>query len=344
MSSNEVFGAFVTHANYLRAFAHLSYSRSESRHHAYRAIVDRVLNSGILPSSRATDVDRRQIRASLENSWSTELLLTLGEHIVSDEEVIRLSNNWNVVQAYYVIYHSTQAVAVSKIHQRPTTHWKTQQFYYELFPRSRVCLPPWTLAFGYTGPLNIAENVTIDDQLHYWTTCTETTSWSLACKALRTTREETMPERIRKRRENKRVARRRAWQEKEDERLRLNRRPRQVPRFRLPQLTLAEKEDVRRRLRPFGLIDYLYRLRLRSNYEDSAMFIDGPEDEGSSEQVRSDLCLLASSTSLLCELYIMRLLGRALFVDWARHWLDRNTAPGLAVGLAERYVLLDMIN
>jgi hypothetical protein len=74
------------------------------------------------------------------------------------------------------------------------------------------------------------------------------------------------------------------------------------------------------------------------------MFIDGPEDEGPSVQVRSDLCLLAGSTSLLCELYIMRLLGRALFVNWARHWLERNTAPGLTAGLAERYELLDMIS
>ena len=153
-----------------------------------------------------------------------------------------------------------------------------------------------------------------------------------------------MLERIRKRRVSKRAARRRAWQEEEDERLRLDRRPRQVLRFRLPQLTKAEKEDVRRRLRPFGLIDYLYRLRLRSNYEDSAMFIDGPEDEGPSEQVRSDLCLLAGSTSLLCELYIMRLLGHALFVDWARHWLDRNTVSGLAAGLAQRFELLEVIN
>ena len=60
-----------------------------------------MLNSGILPSSQATDVDRRQVRASLENAWRTELLHTLEEHIVRDEEVIRLSNNWNVVQAYY---------------------------------------------------------------------------------------------------------------------------------------------------------------------------------------------------------------------------------------------------
>jgi len=113
MSSDEAYGAFVTHANYLRAFAYLAYSRFESRCHAFSNIIDRVLNSGILPSSRATDVDRRQVRASLENAWGTELLLTLGEHIVRDEEVIRLSNNWNVVQAYYVVYHSTQPASSS---------------------------------------------------------------------------------------------------------------------------------------------------------------------------------------------------------------------------------------
>ncbi|MGB3340818.1 MAG: hypothetical protein WBB37_04990 [bacterium] len=73
------------------------------------------------------------------------------------------------------------------------------------------------------------------------------------------------------------------------------------------------------------------------------MFIDGPEDEGPSEQVRRDLCLLAGSTSLLCELYLISMLGRATLVDWAGHWLERNTAPGLTAGLAERYELLDAI-
>ncbi len=37
-------------------------------------------------------------------------------------------------------------------------------------------------------------------------------------------------------------------------------------------------------------------------------------------------------------------LGRALFVGWARHWLDRNTVSGLAAGLAQRFELLEVIN
>jgi hypothetical protein len=342
MPSNKATSAFSTHANYLRAFAQLSCLEFTSRSDAYSSIFDRVRNSGILPNTQSSaNVNRHQVRASLENAWGTELLLTLGESIVHDEEVIRQSNNWNVVQAYYVVYHATQAVVVSKNQPRPTTHRKTQQFYHEIFLRSSICLPPWTLAFGHDGPLNVAGNASIDDQIHAWTRCSETTCWSLACKALRTTREDALPERIQKRRENKRALKRREWQDEENRRISCGRRPRQMPRYRLPRLTDAEKEDVYRRLRPFGLIDYLYRLRLRSNYEDATMFIDGPNDEGPSEQIRRDLCLLAGSTSFLCELYISCLLGRATLVGWARHWLTRNTAPGLTVGLAERHALLD---
>jgi len=87
MPSDEAYGAFVTHANYLRAFAYLAHSRFDSRHRAFSDIIGRVLNSGILPSNRATDFNGRQVRASLENAWGTELLLPLGEHIVRDEEV-----------------------------------------------------------------------------------------------------------------------------------------------------------------------------------------------------------------------------------------------------------------
>ncbi len=39
-------------------------------------------------------------------------------------------------------------------------------------------------------------------------------------------------------------------------------------------------------MRPYTLLEYLYQLRLRCNYEDSAMFTDGPEMGGMSDEVR----------------------------------------------------------
>jgi hypothetical protein len=99
MLSKDAPSVFRTHSNYLRAFATLAYSGAGQRHSAYSSIIDRIINSIILSGSRITGVDSRQIRSSLENAWGTELLLALGERIVRNEEVVRLSNNWNVVQA-----------------------------------------------------------------------------------------------------------------------------------------------------------------------------------------------------------------------------------------------------
>ena len=89
----------------------------------------------------------------------------------------------------------------------------------------------------------------------------------------------------------------------------------------------------------FTLMDYLYRLRIRSNYEDSAMFTDGPEEEGQSGQVREDLLLLSGSVALLAELFLTRLIGNNTIQQWANNWLERNKAPGWTADLAERYIL-----
>ena len=37
----------------------------------------------------------------------------------------------------------------------------------------------------------------------------------------------------------------------------------------------------------------------------------------------------------------IRLLGRSRIVTWAQSWLERNTAPGISTGLAERVQRLD---
>lgn len=340
MPQNDPTEAFRTHANYLRALARLACdSPYSSRGEAYSSIVQRVLALNILPVTRISGVDIQQVRTSLENAWGTELLLALGAHVARDEEIIRLSNNWNVVQAYYVFYHVTQAIVVCQGYARPTTHPKTQQLYFQTFPRRNQILAPWTLGFGNNGPVNIPEELTINHRLHSWTTCTDETAWSLACKAFRTTREEMIPDRMRKRRVDKRNRRKKEWAEEEKERLRVGRAPRQLPSFRLPLLTESEKRNVCSKLRPFTLMDYLYRLRIRSNYKDSAMFTDGPEEVGQSEQLREDLLLLSGSVALLAELFISSLIGRNVILQWADNWLERNKAPGWTSDLAERYAL-----
>ena len=55
------------------------------------------------------------------------------------------------------------------------------------------------------------------------------TCWGLGCKALRTTREDTIPQVMRNRRESKRTERRREWLDEEQGRLDAGRSPRVMP-------------------------------------------------------------------------------------------------------------------
>lgn len=333
--------AFRTHANYLRAFAHLADPRRiSSPRNSFRAIQRRVLNSQFLPTARSQAPDLAQARASLHNAWGTELLLTLGEQLLQDEEVIRLSNNWNVVQGYYVLYHAVQAVVAAKGQPRPASHAKTQEWHYQLFAKRQLSLPPWTLAFGSNGALNTPAGTVINDRVHSWTTCDDETSWGLACKALRTTREDAVPERMQKQREQKRSEKRKEWNREESKRLALGRRPREMPTIFLPRLTVSEKEKIEANLRPYTLMDYMYRLRLRSNYEDSAMFTDGPEDNRASTQVRRDVSLLCGSTSLIAELIVGRLVGEEKVRGWAEDWERRSSPPDWSGGLIARRDLI----
>lgn len=101
-------GAFLTHANYLRAIASeagLTLVSTEKK--ALASVAKRVSKSPSISDSASGSTDHDQVKRSLANAWGTELLLALsGRHAV-DDEIVRLANNWAVVQAYYVVYHAT---------------------------------------------------------------------------------------------------------------------------------------------------------------------------------------------------------------------------------------------
>ena len=61
-----------------------------------------------------------------------------GEVLINEDELIRVSNNWSVVQSYYIIYHSTQALAGARCFPRPTSHIKTQKIFSNLWGESTI--------------------------------------------------------------------------------------------------------------------------------------------------------------------------------------------------------------
>jgi hypothetical protein len=94
-------------------------------------------------------------------------------------------------------------------------------------------------------------------------------------------------------------------------------------------------------MRAFTLLDYLYRLRVKANYEDATVFIDGPENDRVSAQVARDLELLAGATLLVHELRVGQQIGREQMLALVDGWLTGPGRRGGTVALAARRELLD---
>lgn len=329
--------SFRTHSNYIQAFRLLVHDPISSlRRNIYALLRGRILDGNALPQSSGAIIDLDQVRSSLHSAWGTETLLSMTCRIIDEEELLRLSNNWSAIQVYYVFYHCTQALHVAKGHPRPESHPSTQQLFYDYWAARSICLPPWSLAFGVDGAKNAPPGITADVSVHAWTACAGDNIWSLVFKALMTTRRERLDEKYRELRESKKRLKRRAWKRQEDGRIARGRKPRLEPNFPLPRLTEQEKEQADNRLRPFSIMDYLYRVRIKTNYEDSNMFSDGPEDNNSSRRIRSAFCIMASGTLFLHELAIRNLVGREIFLAWADEWIRKNMPQNLNYGLVTR--------
>ena len=329
--------SFRTHANYLRAFSSLMYYQFPyGRQNFLDYHYNRITDSGILPNRRNQNADLEQVKRSLHSAWGTEFLLLTAKRFTREDELTRLYNNWNCIQTYYIFYYCTQALFVAKGQQRPRGHTSTQNIYYDLWGSRTFNVCPWTFCCGPDGYRNVPDGIIIDEDIHSWAGCTDENIWSIAGKSLMTTRREAFKEKEKQRRGQKRRDERRRWMEEERQRLDEGRAPRGEPNFPLPRLTKEEKRAVDTSLRPFTLMDYLYRLRIKTNYVDSAMFTDGPVDEQESQQVRNYLCRIASNTLFLHELAVSNLVGQRTFEEWVAAWIEQNVPERTNSGLVRR--------
>lgn len=340
---------FLTHSNYIRAIDTLigthyltgSYPLGRPSHRILEALAGQVQASRTYArlNPRPAGVDHHSIKSALRNAWGTELLLvTTGE--IAHDELIGIANNWAVVQAYYASYHAVQALVIARGEPRPQSHPTTQRQYSSFWAARPVDLSPWSLGWQAGQCLNLPSNRKVST-IHAWSSCNDSNCWDLVAMALRTTREDLIEARIKDERDRKRSAARTAWQHEEQTRLAKNKRPRPQPQAPLPRLTQADKITVEESLRPTTVLEYLYRLRIRSNYADATMFTDGPETPHESRAVHHALCRITSATLLVHELLVGKLIGWANLDSMVDEWLESpTTATNLGLG-ARRELLAE---
>jgi hypothetical protein len=180
----------------------------------------------------------------------------------------------------------------------------------------------------------------VDESVHPWAALDAKAAVDVACKAFRTTREDSIVEEKKRERAKKRRARRSAWHEKEAARLSKGRKPRKEPTFPLPRLTPTEHAAVEARTRPYGVIDYLYRLRVKAQYEDSTLFSEGPDEPSESMLVYLHLSQIVRSTLLLNELFIERIVGRTVFERLTDRWIKRQASVPVNPLAERRHLIL----
>lgn len=204
-------GSFTTHANYLRALATLCGYPTVviGKSNALRDFVAQV-RSTLPPERAAAGVPLDDVHRSLVNAWGTELILALSGKYATDDELLRLANNWGAVQAYYALYHGTQALALTRGMPRPESHPKTQTIFVDCWGTRSFELPPLSLCVGPNG-FSCGQRIVSTVDIHPWSSCTPQSAWNIAALALRTTRDDAVEEAMKRRREDKLRTRRREW-------------------------------------------------------------------------------------------------------------------------------------
>lgn len=102
---------------------------------------------------------------------------------------------------------------------------------------------------------------------------------------------------------------------------------------RTVRLTTAEREAATGAVRPATMADYLYRLRVKANYEDVTVFSDGPPSDREATEVGADLVALAPATLIVHELRIAAIIGSDDLVkamDAVLLHASRESTDGLA--------------
>lgn len=298
---------FHTHNNYLSAIKYVaSGGNTEDSKSALEQLASKVLDSGWLSEPKNGEMDYSQIHKSLNNAWGIEAIFKMENLLIKEDDLIRLSNNWCIMQAYYIFYYTTQALEVLEGYNKSKTHPQVKRTFLKLWSNKHWILSPWCISYNENGFCNLPPGVSIDDHIHSWKKVDDKTALNLFCKALRTTREEFIEEALMKRRQ-KHVSKNQS---------------------KKVRLTQKQKKQTQVRVRPTSLISYLFRLKKKTTYEQSSILAIGPENIYQSAEFRENLSFIIESTLLITEMITLKTVGEDKFFLWCKEW-EKYKAPAM---------------
>ena len=289
--------AFATYRNYVAAYTLFleAFGAGASRYEAIRVSVQTCARNRI--AALDPSKPRGEIGRALRNAWATEVAIALPRTIgLDDDRFIAASLHWLGPQAYYAVYQAGLAAILAKNLPLPDRHQQFMKVFHSQFVEKGLLPPPWDAAcsggsvqtgghtfsgclIGDEIPVNTLYPADLDDARR------------VLRLALKTTRDRRFDEVRKALLRSKQVKTKAGKPARNLSTVRQN----------------AEYEGMS----PTTTFDFLYRLRIRSNYRDSDTFL--AQNVGDITAFYEELVGLATSTLHAVECLVVMALGEKWF-------------------------------
>ena len=278
---------FRTYKNYLKSL-NLIIENIYEKEKFYINLKQSVLNQMIVSRKSTGDIKIDRVKKLLFNSWCSEIILNLPNDF--DPSLKLYSNLWAPVQAYYSIYLALRALIEAKCVQCREDHTTTLSLVASWIRKGEFFLIPWNIyckgcvEYHNHRYYNLPNDCKAD-KVSPLSNPSKENMWDFYCLMLRTTRRRLL--------ERRKIE----WKRKENRK-----------RMKKSEIFALDKN-----IHPTTFFDNIYRLRIRSNYQDADAFMMGTQTPEDASGYHLALTTITKATLFIIELYICMLLGKETF-------------------------------
>jgi hypothetical protein len=318
---NEEVKSFQTYSNYLlslKQHIETQYGKGPAIYKKLKLACEEVPSFSKIQINKTANIEK--IKKLLFNSWHTEIVFTLPRKI--NEDLVKYSNHWAPIQAYYSVYLSLCALFQSMGINCPNTHTNILKQISECIINRNIFPSPWNAHYRGLAELNNQvygnfkeeckdiSNLSVPREEDFWNWCG---------LLLKTTRDRKFNSRKKEMLKSKMF-------KKADNKPRKN-------------LSGEHKKQIDEGLYTTTLFDGLYRLRIRSNYEDADAFILGTMSQRDALLFHDSLGTILQSTLYIVEKLSLKYISKEKFKNISDDFI-KNIKTDLVketIGLRNNY-------
>ncbi|HVV69583.1 MAG TPA: hypothetical protein VHE99_11240 [Gammaproteobacteria bacterium] len=279
---------FKVYLNYLKCISDIF---DQDRFKTGEHLIEIVRSRSFIGIQKRTE-NKDKIQSVLRNAWATEMQLSF----TAEFSQFSCSIHWGIIQLYYSVYLSLSALFLSMNDVSPNHDFDTHKVALKKISnkiRSSPDLYPYPWNLTYSGdPKADRKIITLNnltDPVNLESSPLSRNNGSLIpyARFLKTTRERQI--------ENERGI----WLKKEGKNKK--------------NLTKQARQKIISELYPTTIFDCLYRLRIKANYKDVEIFLNGADIEDWAGEFNYSLINISRCTQMTIELLIMRHVGKDVY-------------------------------